>query len=674
MSNTNLIPSSYRTFLAKELVASIDEEANSAYYIFLGNHVPDTNTVVTPIDTIFEINDAYRNMISAKRVSSQDASLLIRYIPYTANTVYAKYDDQNELETKDYYAVVNAGAYSHVWKVLDNDNGNPSTVAPDFSQIDIADTSYRTSDGYLWKYMYSVDDSTISKFGTANFFPLKANTDVEQSAVSGALNVFNIDVAGSGYRNWLLGTFTGSDVRVGGNTLLYALGANSSSVNGFYTGCNLYISSGTGAGQYKMVKDYFSNANGNFVVLDSAFSVQPQNLSGYQIYPGVTIKGTGQSVNAEARALVNAVSNSIYRIDVLAPGQGYNFATANVIANSILQVSPASIRPIFSPYDGHGSDAASELKATHVSFSVLFANTEQNTIPATNTFKQIGVIADPVFSNVIVNFTGATSTSFALNEEVKQFTYRLVDTEVNLTATSTEVTGSNDSHFDTTFVADDWLFFKSNTDSSITYLAQVNVVANSSSMTIKTPSPLTSSVEVFLANITPFESTVLRIAEANSVVLGDLKGIIGTGTTLVGLQSGAFGTVDTILRNGVYKGFGTFNAMKKMIVGSVSGTFQENEMIYQGTSLAEATSSALVHSTSLNTNTGLLTIYSTNVVGNFRDSNVINGANSDAVGTLSNIYDPEITFDSGKILYLENITPVTRNEKETEQINLIVSF
>lgn len=671
---TNLIPSDYRTFLASELVSSVDA-ADALYYIFLGNHVPTANNPVSPNDTTADINDAYRNLILAKKISASDTSLIIRNVPYTSNTTYAMFDDTDTtLHIKDFYAVVNAGAFSHVWKVLDNNNEAFSTITPDFSQIDVDDTSYRTSDGYVWKYMYSVDSSTVSKFATAQFFPLQANTTTAQSAISGALQVFKIDEAGSGYSNWATGAFTTTDIRVGGNTRLFSV-SNTVTVNGYYTGCNLYISSGVGVGQFKTIEDYFSNANGNFVVIDSDFTVVPQNASAYQIYPGVKITGTGQTINASARALVNSIGNTIYRIDVLAQGKNYSFANAQVIANNSVQVSQAAIRPIYAPYNGHGSDQASELNATRVSFSLLFSNTENGTVPATNSFRQIGLIRDPLFTNVVVNFSSSTTNDFVLNEPVRSFSYRLVCNTATTTINSANVT-TNVGQLSQSFVANDWVFMQSISDTSMTFLSQISSVTNSSHMVLSANAPWSAQdIQLNLANVISGNISVLSLSSANAVTLTSVKGRIQSNNTLIGLQSGAFGTINTIQRNDDIKGFNTFIGMKKFQSNSVTGTFVENELVFQGPTLEQATSTALLHSTSLNNNTGILTIYTTNTVGTFQDSsNQIKGSNSNAIAAITNIYDSEVAFDSGKILYLENIAAVSRANNETEQINLVVEF
>jgi hypothetical protein len=663
MANTNLIPSDYKTFLAKEIIKSSDD---TRYYIFLGNHFPTSNTPTAPLDTVDSINEAYRNMILGKHVTTSDMSLMIKNIPYTSNTVYSMYDDSDaNLDTENFYAVVNAGAYSHVWKVLDNNMDAVSTVPPDFSQVDTDNSTLRLSDGYLWKYMYSVDSTTVSKFATTFYFPLLANSDIVNSAVKGQVEVIKIDDVGSKYENYLLGTFSIADVRVSGNTRLYKIDNSASVVNGFYTGCNLYIASGTGIGQYKTIIDSFSNGNGNYIVIDSDFIVGPSNASEYEIFPTVQVTGSGQTSNAEARALVNTSSNTIYLIDVLNKGEDYTFMTANVIANSVVGVVPAVIRPIYAPYNGHGSDAASELNVTKLGMSLLFANTENNTVPADNFFRQIGVLVNPQFSNVLVTFTTSTNKNFILSENIAVVSTRYIQNNIVTTVGSANVT-SNSAIFSSSLYANDWVYLQSESDASLSLLTQISSVTNNSQLSLSQNVSWTAQdTSLYLVDMLDANSVVLNTGNSTSIILDQVTYPMLSGNLLIGMQSGAFGTIDEVIRNGVSKNFETFIGMSKFVSNSYSGTFLQNELVSDVTTGA----TAFVHS--FNVSSNVLTLYTTNTFSTFT---TLSGANSGAVATVTTSYSPEILFDEGSILYLDNIVEVNRYSNETEQIKIIVDL
>jgi len=101
-----------------------------------------------------------------------------------------------------------------------------------------------------------------------------------------------------------------------------------------------------------------------------------------------------------------------------------------------------------------------------------------------------------------------------------------------------------------------------------------------------------------------------------------------------------------------------------------SGTFQENEVVYQ-TSLA--TSNASLHSAIVNG--ANVTLYTSNQVGTFAVSGSIVGNTSGATATVVTKFEPELVFGSGEILYIEDIeNPVTRQTDQSEAINTIFEF
>lgn len=678
---TNIVPNDYRTHIGFDLITDISNSPENTYYMFLGSHMPVPGGIV---GQVFDDNNdtmirAYRDMICAKKITSSDASMMVRNIPWAANTAYAMYDDLDTSSATDqFYAIINAGSFSHLWKCLDNNMGANSTVAPDISQIDASDVSYRTSDGYLWKYMASVNAATVTKFSTDSYFPIVVNTQVTSAAIPGAIDVITIANTGSGYKNWLLGTFAASDIRCNGNSVTYAVTGNSvsSPVGGFYTGCNIYIAGGAGIGQYRTIIDYFSNANGNFIIVDSAFPVPPQNGSTYQIYPGVVIIGDGrQTINAAARALINAVGNTVYRIDMLNRGAGYSYIAANVSANAVATPTyPAIIRGIYAPFKGHGFNSYEELGATRVSFSVTFANTEANTIPATNVYQQIGILKAPLFQNVVVNFSSLTGTYLG-NEQVYTYSARLLQNNISITAGSANVSVANGILTSQLASGDKIILNAGNTSY---WYSTVNVVSNDTFMTItSTPSWSCTAAQMSLVTLGTGQGIVTSLPGGNTVGLSNVSGDFNTSTLVIGFNSGARGTINNVSRNDVIKGFSTFTGLRKMLATAVSGSFLPNEIVYMnvtGLNVNTATSSGAVHS--VTANSGTLTLLLSNTVGTFIEdlSAQIKGANSGAVALVTTKYSSEILFGSSKVLYLENISPVTRSANTSDTINVILEF
>jgi hypothetical protein len=670
---TRLLPVEWRLKAAREFIDSLASASGTRWYAWFGNHMTSA-TIPDVYDDVLDTSVApYRNMIMGKRVTDSDAKLMVRRVDYEANTAYDMYDDGDPLLfEKDFYVAVNAGSYSHVFKCLDNNNGSLSTTPPDFADIDSDDEVYQVGDGFRWKYMYSVTASQVARHGTTSYFPLVANTDVESSTVSRAIEVVKVEDGGEGYDNYLTGTFAAADVRVGGNTLLYGIASNTtaSAVNGFYTGCVLYLSSGTGSGQYETITDYVSNSSGKYAVLTTGFPTAPTNGTEYQVYPEVLITGGGdQTSNAVARGLVNSVGNAIYRVEMLSRGEGYTYATAEVVANSVVGVTTeANVRPIFPPPGGHGSDAAAELGCRAVSVSVRLSNSESNTVPTTNGFRQMGLLRDPLFANVKLTFTGAAAGTFVAGETV----YEIDDTVQIANAASTNSVANavtcNTAWFSSSLSAGDWVYLRSE-NALVHQIAEVSSVTNSSHFRITANSLWScTDVRVYRAELTGNCHLVERVS-SNVVVVNSVAGVFETGSAVIGNTSGAYATIDVVERNGVAKSFTTFVQCHKYTGSYDSGTFTNDEYVYQGDSYANATATAFLHS-AVSTG-GSITVLTTNQVGEFVTSTSLKGANSGAVFTISSRYSPEVVPRSGRVVYIQNMSMVDRQTDQTEHFNVI---
>lgn len=660
--------------VAREFLSSIVEQSlNCAVYAFIGNHVDPSSTRPLFDAPYWTSIDPYGNMIAGKRAGAADGILMIRDVPWTSNVTYAMYDDSDpELYSKDFYVIVTDGSFSHAFKCLDNNNDSPSTAAPDFGDVSPSDEVYQTADGYRWKYMFTVDDSIRNKFFFEGYVPVVPNTSVENSAAAGAIDIVKVLDGGAGYTNYLSGSFGSADVRVGGNNFVFSLSGNAgaSASNGFYTGCILYVASGTGSGQSRRVTDYFSNSVGRFVVIDREFGPHPTNGSGWEISPEVVITGSGtETIAASARALVNAVGNSIYRVEVLSRGEGYTVATAEVVANSIVPVtSPSSVRVIYQPPGGHGYDAAAELGCTRVGVSVKFDGSESNTIPYGGEFGQLGLLRCPRFSGVTLNLSQSNGTFFE-GETVTAFTKRLLDSGAT-TVSGNSVVSSNSGAFDLRLDQGD-LVYLIDSDQTKHHASRVVSVVNATHVSLADSVGWScTAVSVFLA--TPGETgTVTGNPFSNVVMASDVSGPFSPGDEVMVMPGGGWGVVDSVERGGMVKGFDTFVGLTRLVGSLAAGSFVEGEFVYQGGSLAEATSSGRLHS--VETDGSTVTLFVSNRIGAFDGPSVL-GANSSAQLTVTDVVDPEVEPGSGRILYLQNIEPVERSDDQTESINVLLDF
>lgn len=428
-----LVTNNFRYSSAKHFVDSVSESNTSTYYVFAGRSQPFANDNNVPTlydnsrDTVY---DVYDNMLFGKRLSTSDVSLMINRYNWTANTVYARYDDEDDLLSTKQYFVVNSN--NAVFKCLNNNNDANSTVEPVIE--DPTDESYITADGYQWKYMYSATAATVTKFATQEYFPFVENSSVVSNAVSGAIEI--IDVVTPGERRYI-GTHEGTfqDIEVGGNTLIYTLSANASATNDIYTGGVLYIVDGANGGNQRKIVDY--DGVTKRVLLESAFSNTSNTSTTYNIVPNVVIAGNG--LGAQARAVVNSSTKTIESVLVTSRGAGYDYATVEV-EGTVSSNTPAApvLRAILPPSGGHGKNQAEELGAHWVGISsTLSSSSSGGKIVDKNDFRILGLLKNPQYRSVTLTIAPEHEVAdFSVGQEVTQ-------SNTNATGTITDIDTSN---------------------------------------------------------------------------------------------------------------------------------------------------------------------------------------------------------------------------------------
>ncbi len=640
---------SYSVDRAQHFMAALQIDP---YYLFVADHRPSTNTSLPNI-TQASSNSYYapwQQMLFGKQVTT--LCLGIMNNPYTYGSVYDQYDDQVDMTSLTPYAIVNAGSYFHVFKCLYNNNGLPSTVQPDFTQAIAANSFfYETSDEYKWMYVCSSNSSLVKDVGTSDFFPLTTNNTVAAAAVSGVVPVIQVEDGGKLYNNHSAGTFQAADVRVNAVQTLYQLSNSQiATTNGYYTGCVLLITGGTGVGQFATVTSYYSTNTGNYANLDSTFLVPPTNGSTWELMPGVTLKSDGtQSVNVVARALVNSLSsNSISSIEVLQPGAGYfNIFNADVTANAVVGVtSTAVVRAILPPPGGHGANQAEELNASVILVGCTLANTEGGKIPATNTYRTIGLLRDPLFANVQVGLTASMGIMTAGEDvSVLNLTFGAANASLN----SASVVVQADTRM---FTANSLVLF---TTAGEQYLATVASVTNSTSMNLTANALFSVNAAANAYAVNVVSNGICTIVTSSSNVAISNVAPFKIGQALYGQSSGGGGTISTINRSGMAKDFTTFVQLNKYAVTMLGGSFIQNETVFQGNT------TGLVHSYA----NGML--YISNQSHPFVvPGNNITGNTSGAIAQPLTAYNPELTVGTGLIEYIETVPVITRSAAESE--------
>jgi hypothetical protein len=114
----------------------------------------------------------------------------------------------------------------------------------------------------------------------------------------------------------------------------------------------------------------------------------------------------------------------------------------------------------------------------------------------------------------------------------------------------------------------------------------------------------------------------------------------------------------------------TYTLYKNIKVSSGVGDFTVDEVVFQGSAFGEATFTADVISFDIVKNELLVN----NTKGILATNSAIKGLNSGAIRIINNVTEPTMQLYSGKILYISDKLPITRDPSQTERIRFILSF
>jgi hypothetical protein len=194
---------------AEQFKESVSEPTqNTKIYLTFGKvdawaNDASPNVANSSVATVYEI---WSNMIGGKKILGNDVQHMIPRFNWTANNVYTAYDHMNSnlYDGNTQFYVINSD-YS-VYKCIANANSLNSTVEP--TSVNPAITS-ATSDGYLWKYMYTLNDYEKTRFLTDSYIPVKTLTvndgsvqwTVQQNAEKGSIEHIEVTNSGSNYTN-----------------------------------------------------------------------------------------------------------------------------------------------------------------------------------------------------------------------------------------------------------------------------------------------------------------------------------------------------------------------------------------------------------------------------------------------------------------------------------------
>ncbi len=183
----------------------------STLYCFLSRVLPwqTESNPVQPTQDQKSIKDIYKNIFVVKKVNSSGISPVIERIDWVEGDTYDYYQDDIDM-----FQVDGSGSlikrfyirnkYDQVFKCLWNNNQQASMDEPFFQPGSYgANNIYKGSDGYKWKYMYTIDVGSKTKFMDSSWMPVPikktAPSPKDTLAGYGDIEVINVVNGGSGY-------------------------------------------------------------------------------------------------------------------------------------------------------------------------------------------------------------------------------------------------------------------------------------------------------------------------------------------------------------------------------------------------------------------------------------------------------------------------------------------
>lgn len=315
----------------------------SNYYYYIGKIIEwtDPNTPETPVDTASYEHEIRNRIISIKRLNLPDVSYIVPRIDWTSGIVYDMYDGDYSEGNPSYSGATNirnarfyvlTTSYG-VFKCLFNNNNAPSTEEP-FGTSPLPIT---TSDGYVWKYLYTIPLSNRTRFLNSTYMPVqRAVTNAYYS--SGQIDRVVVNNRGTGYDDTQETTLT---------------------VNGQFAGSSgnsianlIAVVSAGGQIEKVVIKDRGNNyVTANISITDSGGSGTSyyKGLSNVSIYEQgtgydsnvipnttATVSTTGSSQpESNAKVLLLFANGSVVDFVIENNGSGY---TPSVIANTTIAV------------------------------------------------------------------------------------------------------------------------------------------------------------------------------------------------------------------------------------------------------------------------------------------------------------------------------------------------
>lgn len=523
----------------------------------------------------------YNEMTFGKLITAQDVAFMARRIDWVSGTVYDVYDQNDgDLWDKDYY-VINSSF--EVYKCIDNGGGAPSTVRPGLTT---SSGTFSTSDGYIWKYMYTVPNGANTKFTTKNYIPVVPNTDVANSAVGGTIDAVRIEYSGNNYKTYYSGYLT-SAFNDGSQFNSYVVGIdrNANPINNFYSGASMYLNAGFGAGQIRKIRSYDGpNRLVNLVEpFDSFVNFNLSSITG-SFTVGDTIT---QNVDNIAFIFKNGyfqAGESVVQSDTGANGiiTAANSTVMRVIRNSGLNLFQQNY-PIINTTDA-GTLGSGTVKVSNIVTLSITSNTGAFT-PGEFVFQSngtaniaVGILRSANSTQIVL---GSSSGQFSNSFQVRGFTSTSNAVVANVTSSNSglvyvyAVTGSG-TNFTADYAVGDYIRVGADANTNVRRITAVNSTVIEVSQALG--NTFNANVHYNIPSVAIVDSIVLQSADGfiSNVNLNGVRLSINTPSVLgikffIGEKVNMTDSANT--NQGGTTGIVSYANNSTLILTSVTGSF-----------------------------------------------------------------------------------------------------
>jgi len=332
-----IVTSNFRVLNAENFKADVGTDK---VYVGIGKAdawSPSTSDVTDdPVSPLYLPNDhlddegqARANLLALKKVAASDISHVVTRHNWASGITYDDWDSSDpDIFDKVFYILTSE---FKVYKCIYSP-GTSSTIQP----VQTLTAPTAESDGYIWKYMYTISTADAEKFLTTSYMPVKtvsldyADDDAAEAALS----------------------------------------------EGDYA-------------QYLNQKASRDHANAGGIERIHV----TQSGSGYDSTPTVTISGDGSGATATAVMAGSGGTQTVSSITVTAKGTDYRVAKVSFSGGTPDTVAEASV--ILAPKQGHGVDPVRELGSFFISLNTKLDNSSGDDITTGNDFRQVLLLKDP---------------------------------------------------------------------------------------------------------------------------------------------------------------------------------------------------------------------------------------------------------------------------------------